>query len=171
MVILSDTHGYLDPAVSAMVRESDVALHAGDIMDAAVLGSMRPRMGLVIAVRGNNDILPVWGGDSHAQLAEIPDTAVIRCAGGIIAMEHGHRLATIDHDHYPLAYRYPDARLVVYGHTHRLRLDDEKRPWLLNPGAAGDVRTGGGPSCCRLLIDDGQWHIEMNRFEESRKAG
>jgi putative phosphoesterase len=128
-------------------------------------------MGRVIAVRGNNDVESVWGRQNRLTLARIPDVAVIRCAGGIVAMEHGHRLATIDHDHYPLAYRYPDARLVVYGHTHRLRLDDEKRPWLLNPGAAGVVRNGGGPSCCRLDIEGNQWRIEMKHFLESRKAG
>lgn len=171
LAILSDTHGYLDPSVAAMVRECDVVLHAGDIMGAAVLDQLQPRMGRVIAVRGNNDFPGVWPTGEVDRLDAIPDTVEIRCQGGDIAMEHGHRLATIDSDHFPLAYRYPGARLVVYGHTHRLRLDDDRRPWLLNPGAAGATRTGGGPSCCRLQIDGCDWRIEMFRFEAARRAG
>jgi putative phosphoesterase len=171
LAILSDTHGYLDPSVAAVANACDVVLHAGDIMDPAVLDVLQPESGKVIAVRGNNDIEAIWGASSRSVLEAIPDTALIRCAGGDIVMEHGHRLASIDHDHFPLAYRYPDARLVVYGHTHRLRLDDDQRPWLLNPGAAGDVRTGGGPSCCCLHIDGDHWRIEISRFSESRKAG
>ncbi len=171
LAILSDTHGYLDPAVAAMVKESDIALHAGDIMGAQVLDQLQPRLGQIIAVRGNNDLPALWHRTEAQRLRDIPASVEIHCQGGVIAMEHGHLLSTIDVDHFPLTYRYPDARLVVYGHTHRLRLDDDQTPWLLNPGAAGTERTGGGPSCCQLHIDGSRWRVEMFRFEAARRAG
>lgn len=171
LAILSDTHGYLDPAVADVVRNCDVALHAGDIMGAGVLDQLEPRLGKVIAVRGNNDSPALWHRAEAHRVHDMPEAVEIHCPGGVIAMEHGHRLATIDSDHFPLAYRYPDARLVVYGHTHRLRLDDDLQPWLLNPGAAGAERTGSGPSCCRLHIDGSRWRVEMFRFEAARRAG
>jgi hypothetical protein len=41
--------------------------------------------------------------------------------------------------------------------------DRDALPWLLNPGAGGRARTGGGPSC--LLLDTGgDWQITELRF-------
>ena len=56
------------------------------------------------------------------------------------------------------------ARAVVYGHTHRLLCDQLEEPWVLNPGAAGQVRTFGGPSCLVLHAEPLAWHVESIRF-------
>ena len=39
---------------------------------------------------------------------------------------------------------HPQARGIVYGHTHRLLIDRSEEPWVLNPGAAGRIRNGSG---------------------------
>ncbi|MGI9317399.1 MAG: metallophosphoesterase family protein, partial [bacterium] len=146
-------------------------IHAGDIMGAAVLESMRPRSGVVIAVRGNND-LPVTWPESQSQVLEgIPEMAVVACQGGSIVVEHGHLLQGIEIDHFPLAYKYPDARMVVYGHTHLQRLDQDSLPWLVNPGASGMTRNNGGASCYQLQIRGQQWTMESYKFAPIRKAG
>jgi predicted phosphodiesterase len=63
-----------------------------------------------------------------------------------------------------LRQRHPDARLIVYGHSHRLCCDLDAQPWVVNPGAAGRARTFGGASCLVLRIQDNGWHIEAYRF-------
>jgi hypothetical protein len=35
---------------------------------------------------------------------------------------------------------------------------------VLNGGAAGKVRTHGGPSCVELTIDGERWRAELRRF-------
>jgi len=55
----------------------------------------------------------------------------------------------------------------VYGHTHRKVIDDFRRPWVVNPGAAGATRTRGGASCLVLTASEALWKLDSYRFEES----
>ena len=64
-----------------------------------------------------------------------------------------------------LRERYPDARVVVYGHTHRRSIDRSARPWIVNPGAAGRNRTFGGPSLVVIDVDGSRWRLRTVRFE------
>ena len=54
LVILSDTHGLLRPAVQARLEGADAILHAGDVNTPAVVEALRGYAPLYI-VRGNND--------------------------------------------------------------------------------------------------------------------
>jgi hypothetical protein len=50
-------------------------------------------------------------------------------------------------------------------------VDDDAKPWVINPGAAGATRTRGGPSCMILTASvDKEWDIEMIRFEDEAIA-
>ncbi|HEY5790682.1 MAG TPA: metallophosphoesterase family protein, partial [Gammaproteobacteria bacterium] len=60
VALVSDTHGHLDPRVAAIVERCDLAVHAGDVGGMAVLAQLQPRLGRVIAVRGNNDTPREW---------------------------------------------------------------------------------------------------------------
>jgi hypothetical protein len=53
---------------------------------------------------------------------------------------------------------------VLYGHSHRLLQDFAAEPWILNPGAAGRARTGGGPSCLVLEAGIGAWRVGAWQF-------
>ena len=86
-------------------------------------------------------------------------------------MEHGHRVQNIERDHFQLGYKYPDSRLVIYGHTHLQRVDQDTLPWLLNPGAAGIVRNHNGPSCYQLKIAADEWTVECYKFPQIMKVG
>lgn len=171
ITILSDTHGALDPAICQMANQGDVVLHAGDIMGGSVLADLRPKLNIVIAVKGNNDYPMNWAGQDHGRLGSIPDVAVVQCCGGTISMEHGHQIQNIERDHFQLAYKYPDSRLVVYGHTHFQRIDQDALPWLLNPGAAGLERNKGGASCSQLRITMDGWQLEHFKFPQCLKVG
>ena len=164
VAIVSDTHGYLDERVAAIVAECDYALHAGDICGAGVLEEMRPRR-RVIAVRGNNDVEGFWPAGEDAILAEIPQTATLDLPGGTLAMEHGHKHGFNTPSHDSLRLSYPAASVVVYGHTHIQVCDTETTPWVLNPGASGQTRTRGGPGCLVLYAGPDEWRVVAHRFE------
>jgi predicted phosphodiesterase len=85
--------------------------------------------------------------------------------GGIVKVEHGHEHDWRRPEHDDLRTAHPEARMVVYGHTHRKVIDDFHRPWVVNPGAAGDTRNHGGPSCLILHASRNSWHIDSYRFE------
>ncbi len=169
--LISDTHGLVAPEVLEMVNQSDIVLHAGDIMGAAVLRSLKPKYQKVVGVRGNNDFSATWKQEDSRWLNNLKESVIVRCSGGDIAIEHGHRVPRIEVDHYSLAYKYPDVRMVLYGHTHVQRADLESLPWLVNPGAAGLTRNHGGPSCSILKINDEHWELDQRKFSSVRKAG
>jgi len=165
VLIVSDTHGQLHPGVAALARSCDIAVHAGDIGDLAVIHALRPRLRRTIAVLGNNDTRAKWSAQQHAVLDSIPLCARLELAGGTLVVEHGHHAGRVATRHQALRERYPEARLIVYGHSHRLCCDLDAPPWVVNPGAAGTARTFGGASCLVLNVRDARWRIETHRFE------
>jgi len=164
VALLSDTHGVLDEHVRRIACDCDVVVHAGDILDPDLLGALQPRTGHVIAVRGNNDTPRQWPPQTAHLLERLPDTAVLELPGGRLAVEHGHRVMPASHRHQKLRARHPDARVIVYGHTHMLTVDQTGSIWVVNPGAAGRVRTFGGPSCLVLTATVDNWHLQSHRF-------
>ena len=166
VAILSDTHGALDERIAAQVLRCDVAVHAGDIGNAAVLTALQPRGGQVLAVRGNNDTAAKWPPADHAVLNGLPESALLELPGGILAVVHGHRAGGTAGRHARLRRQFPAARAIVYGHSHRLVCDRDAPVWVLNPGAAGRARTFGGPSCLVLHAGIRVWRVEILRFPE-----
>ena len=171
VAILSDTHGRIDPRIAGVVASCDCAVHAGDIGAAAVLEALRPLMKTVVAVLGNNDVAEKLDAEDWAVLREVPYEARLELRGGALVVVHGHKAGPVDRRHAWLRNRYPAARAVVYGHSHRLVCDQSEIPWILNPGSAGLARTFGGPSCQVLSTGGGHWMIETVRFPpQVRKA-
>lgn len=164
--IVSDTHGHLDPRIAAFIEDCDIAVHAGDIMGQNVLEQLRPRSGQVVAVRGNNDIEQVWHADEHPALDTIGDEASFEAPGGHIVVVHGHCHGGDHPQHDQLRESFPHARAIVYGHSHKMVCDLEASPWVMNPGAAGRIRTRGGPSCLLLEASHDTWQVSEHRFPE-----
>lgn len=165
VAIISDTHGELDPRIRDIIKQSDIAAHAGDIGDAVVLELMQPKSGKVFAVQGNNDHPVLWPKSQSETLKSIPKIAHLDLPGGRLSIEHGDRHDSIAPDHQSLRHAFPESRLVIYGHTHKMIIDQQTKPWVANPGAAGNTRTRGGPSCLLLTASDSDWEIESFRFE------
>ncbi len=135
VVALADTHAprrwtSCPPAVAEQLRRADVILHAGDVCTAAVLDELSA-YAPVLAVIGNNDG---------------PDVAAWGAAPTLQAELDGLRVAMI-HDSGPapgrprrLRRRFPDAGLVVFGHSH-MPLDlAEAGIRIFNPGSPSDRR-------------------------------
>ncbi len=168
IAILADTHGQIDDRILAVVAECDIAVHGGDVGNAKILHQLQPRSGRVVAVSGNNDTERKWPMAQHDLLACLSPEATLDLPGGTLCLVHGHQTAARGR-HARLRHRYPDARVVVYGHSHRLVTDLDAEPWILNPGAAGRERTYGGPSCIVLTVGAPDWTLEICRFEPDRR--
>jgi uncharacterized protein len=164
VLIVSDTHGQLDARIAALARDCEVVVHAGDVGNAAVLEALHEGGADVVAVRGNNDVASKWPRGERAVLDALDDEARVDLPGGTLVAVHGDRYAPATR-HARLRRDYPDARAVVYGHSHRLVIDDGASPWILNPGAAGRARTYGGPSCLLLEASAKAWRIERQQFD------
>ncbi len=170
--IISDTHAYMDPGILYQIQHCDAVIHAGDICDGAVLDQLEEACERVIAVTGNNDHERVWPKDQHAVVNALPEVVTINLPGGDVAVEHGHRHGMHKPCHSSLRATHPQARMIVYGHTHEAVWDKDKTPWIINPGAAGKTRTQGGPSCVILSASAANWELEFHRIaDESAKAG
>ena len=120
-------------------------LHAGDVCTATVLDELA-QYAPVTAVVGNNDgpDVAAWGA---------AETASVRAAGLRIAMIHDSgpaagRLAR-------MRVRFPDADLVVFGHSH-IPLDMAAEGFrIFNPGSPTDRRRQPHGTLGVLDVDDG----------------
>lgn len=159
VAIISDTHGHLDERIADIIRGCDYAVHAGDICGDNVLAAMQPKTAVVIAVTGNND--PYCMPD-----VPLPASSELELPGGLLRVEHGHIHGGHAPCHASLRKTHARARAIVYGHTHRMLQDRDRLPWVINPGAAGQTRTHGGPSCLVLTASEKNWEVEEFRFAE-----
>ena len=164
VAILSDTHGALDPRIAQWIANCDCAVHGGDVGSAEVLEALLSRFGRVIAVIGNNDLPAKWAPNEQHLLDGLPEEAALHLPGGSLAIIHGHQSRNANTRHASLRTRFPGARAVVYGHSHRMVCDQVSVPWVLNPGAAGLARTFGGPSCMILTATEEHWRVQVQRF-------
>ena len=162
VLLLSDTHGALDPRVALLAQDCDLAVHAGDVGASAVLEALAAAAGRVLAVRGNNDVPDKWHGRLD-DLAALPEVLRVSLPGGRLVVTHGHR-QTARQRHARLRAAFGDARAVLYGHSHRRTLDMDAPVWVLNPGAAGRARTFGGASCLVLEATAAGWHVDTHHF-------
>ena len=167
VALVSDTHGDLEPQIVKVVERCRLVVHAGDIGCGAVLDALARPDRRVAAVRGNNDVASKWDPGEHARLDELPWEAVLSVPGGKLAVTHGHQVMGVERRHGWLRERYPDARVVVYGHTHWRCIDRSARPWIVNPGVAGRSRTFGGPSLVVIDVDGSRWRLRTVHFENA----
>lgn len=163
LLLLADTHGVVDPRIARLASECDAIVHAGDIGNAGVLRELSGA-GRVLAVRGNNDTVAKWPAADRKQLSRLGEEARLDLPGGTLIVVHGDRVLPAARRHAKLRRLYPQARAVVYGHTHRAVCDRAARPWVLNPGAAGRTRTFGGPSYLLLEVSARGWRVRLGRF-------
>jgi putative phosphoesterase len=130
LLVLSDTHlrddlSRLPPEVWDEVEACDAVLHAGDVVTGDLLAALRARRP-VHAVLGNNDL---------ALVGQLPDRLEVRLAGVRLAMVHDSGLRA-GRPHRMRRW-FPDAQVVVFGHSHE-PVDEvgEDGQLLFNPGSA-----------------------------------
>ena len=161
--VLSDTHGFINEEVQIQLSKCDVILHAGDIGSIQVIDQLKKISRIVIPVCGNNDVEIKWATHEHAALNKILDIADIKFPGGNVIVMHGDQYFSAKNRHEKMRQHYPNAKAIIYGHSHKLVCDFDEHPWVLNPGAAGKTRTKGGASCLILQTNEKQWQVREFR--------
>jgi putative phosphoesterase len=151
VLALADTHigdaprPALPEIVWDMVREADVVLHAGDILSPAFLDRLEAAA-TTYAVLGNND---------RALVGRLPETRELELGGVHVALVHdaGPKLGR----ERRLRRRFPDAQLVVFGHSH-IPLDTEgiDGQWLFNPGSPTTRRREPHPTVGLIELGGGR---------------
>jgi putative phosphoesterase len=146
--LIADTHGLVRPEVFLAFEGVEAIYHAGDVGGRDVLHILS-RIAPVQAVFGNTD--PPGDPSLCQHFAET--------VGGVtVHVSHGHELGSPTAA--ALLARY-DARVIVYGHTHRQQVVEAGRRLVVNPGAAGPRRFHLLPSVARLTIRDGGASVEI----------
>ena len=170
--VLSDTHSYINPAITDQLADCDVILHAGDIGSFDIIKQLREICTDVIPVCGNNDNAILWNQSEHEDLEAIPQIAEVHLPGGMIAITHGDEYyADYEMWHAQLRENFSNAKAIVYGHSHRFVCDQSQQPWVLNPGAAGETRIQKhGISCLLVQVNSQDWNVEEIRVENSVSA-
>jgi putative phosphoesterase len=156
VVLLSDTHAPrfwkgLPPAVAAHLAGADLILHAGDVCVPSVLDELAA-YAPVHVVLGNNDgpEVAAWGAEETWQSS--PD----ELDGLRVAMIHdaGAKQGRTARMHR----RFPDADLVVFGHSHIPMDLSGGGLRILNPGSPTDKRRQPKATFATLTISDGVIH-------------
>lgn len=149
IVVVADSHAPrrwkgAPPELVAELADADLVLHAGDVCVPGVLDELAAHAPVRV-VLGNNDSPEVraWGA---------PDEVFLEAHGVRIAMLHdagakagrGRRMRR----------RFPDADVVVFGHSH-IPLDEvQDGVHLFNPGSISDPRRQPLPSYGVLEVTD-----------------
>jgi putative phosphoesterase len=143
--VIADTHGLLRPEVFDVFRDVDHILHAGDLGPIDVLIELES-LAPVTAVYGNTD-----GPDVRSRLLQV---AQVELDGFRIVVTHGDQLGSPTPDKLHAAF--PEAEILVFGHTHRplLTLVDVVVT-VINPGGAGPRRFDLPPSVGILELEPG----------------
>jgi uncharacterized protein len=164
--VVADTHcpefiAHLPERVHELLAGVDAILHAGDVGGAEGLRTLAEleRIAPVEAVRGDHD-----------RMLPLPPARSLSIAGRRVVVVHGNRTRAIEEPVtlmgtlslgllWPAAgldawlrRRFPDADVIVYGHTHAPRIARGDGALLFNPGAVYQVtperarqRLAGGP--------------------------
>ena len=143
--VISDTHGMLRPEVFDAFREVDHILHGGDVGKWEVMTELQA-LAPVTAVYGNSDDFDIR--------AKLPQVAEVELEGFRVVVTHGDQLGSPTPA--KLHEAFPDAEIIVYGHSHKplLTLVD-KTVTVINPGGAGAPRFGIPPSVGILELEPG----------------
>ena len=161
--ILSDTHGWLDPAIFRHFETCDEIWHAGDFGSVEVsdaLAAFKPLKG----VYGNID--------GHVLRRIHPEFLSYRCENVSVLMTHiggypGHYAPAAR-----LAIEQHVPKLFICGHSHILRVMRDSRHHnmlVMNPGAAGREGFHKVRTCMRFAID-GERMLEAEVIELGKRG-
>jgi putative phosphoesterase len=136
------------------MREADAIVHAGDFSEIEILRDLeavRP----VIGVHGNVD--------SAELRRELPEATSFEAEGATIAVVHdaGPRVGRLAR----LRVRFPDADVVVFGHSHmplHERGDDGFQ--IFNPGSPTERRRAPSHTMGIATIRDGAVGLELHEL-------
>jgi putative phosphoesterase len=151
--VIADTHiprsaGSLPEGLIPHLKRADLILHAGDLIDPELIDDLSSYAATWV-VQGNLDPPEVG----------LPE---------VLRFEFGGVRAAMIHDSGPkkgrrsrMRRRFPEARVVVFGHSHIPWLEDEDGLLLLNPGSPTDRRRQPDHTFALLRAEGGEVAAEI----------
>ena len=144
--VISDNHGYMHPKVYDAFVGVERILHAGDIGSLDIITSLEA-LAPVAAVHGNIDTFPL--------VTRYPEVLAIDINGVRICIIHEFRgLADSKIQHVATDMRDGKFDIIIYGHSHKAKIDWVDGVLTFNPGAAGKRRFSLQPAVGILQIND-----------------
>ena len=148
ILLLSDTHGYIDEAVLNHVKKSDEVWHAGDIGDLEVTDQ----------IKALTQLKAVWGNIDNATIrSEFNEHERFLCEGVDVWITHigGYPPRYNPRIREALKIKPPD--LFICGHSHILKVMPDRKLNLLhmNPGAIGKHGFQKSRTMLRFQVDKG----------------
>jgi len=130
ILILSDTHSYIDNSIIKYAKQADEIWHAGDIGKIGVLEDLE-KVKKIIAVYGNID--------DHVLRADLNETESFYCEKVKVCMIHIAGKPPHYNQKTKELIKTEKPKILVYGHSHILKVKYDKKNDLLciNPGAIG----------------------------------
>lgn len=160
VALLSDTHGLLRPGVFPLLEGVERILHAGDVGPSAILTELEA-VAPVSGVWGNTDGFEIRG--------RLPEVARVEILGHPVLITHGHQFG------YPtpeaLAKSYPEAAMILFGHTHVPVIEQVSDPGgrstlVVNPGSCGPRRSDLLPTIGLAEFSDSGISVEILEVPE-----
>lgn len=162
--VLSDTHflasrkssGRLDPIFDFFRRAKvDLILHAGDVGLPSTLDELAA-IAPVEAVRGNADPMEL--------IEVLPDRVRIDAGQHTLLLLHGHHgktaMATAR------AAASPDIDLIVFGHSHKPLIEQQRNTILFNPGSPTERRWNPHFGIGLITVTDEKIEPELILFDD-----
>jgi putative phosphoesterase len=149
--IISDTHVprfSFPEAVYELFAGVELIIHAGDLSILPVIATLE-NIAPVVAVQGNIEREEV--------VMELPIKREIVVANQRIGVVH----ILGDSRYYARTARneFPNARVVIFGHSHTPYNQENNGQLLFNPGSATDRRRQPACSVGKLFLDDASGHV------------
>lgn len=131
VLIISDSHSYLDPRLEKYIKSNDIVIHAGDIGSIAYCDQIKELNPNFHAVYGNID--------NHEIRSEYKEYLTLDIEGMKILVTH---IGMRGFKFYPEVYKKIKTiqpQMFICGHSHILRVKYFQEDGLLhiNPGASG----------------------------------
>lgn len=160
--VISDTHlhtrdaGRLPVEILELYQRFgvDLIVHAGDIVDQAVLDRLEA-VAPVIAVHGNNEPMELW--------KRLPERIVLTAGPWTIGIAHGHggpsaRKTVLTAFPVPVDF-------VIYGHSHIPMIEEVDGVRYFNPGSPTDRRWAAHFGIGIVQIDEREIQPELILFD------
>jgi len=160
ILLLSDTHSYIDEAILKYVKQADEVWHAGDIGNIKVTDTIKDLKPL----RG------VYGNIDNAEIrAEFPENNRFLCEEVEVLITHiGGYPPKYNQRTRDIVKNNPP-KIFISGHSHILKVIPDKRFNLIhmNPGAAGKHGFHKIRTMLRFTIDGNKIeNLEVIEFEK-----
>lgn len=146
ILLLSDTHGFIDDKILKYVKQADQVWHAGDIGNLDVTDA-------IVALK---PLKAVYGNIDDATIrSEFPEDIRFKCEGVDVWMIHIGGYPSHYNPKIKERIKNNPPKLFICGHSHILKVKWDRSLNLLhiNPGAAGQFGIHSVRTMLRFVID------------------